>query len=64
MVGTRAAAARAEQAESERPNGPTSRQPSAKFRALVAKSRYEAPKVVAFPIDGMNLSTTTMAGNL
>ncbi len=64
MVGTRAAPIRAEQAASERPDRPVSRALSAKFLALAAKSRYEAPKVVAFPIDGMNLSTTTMAGNL
>lgn len=63
MVGTRVASVRAEPAQSKRPISAASRA-LAKFRALAAKSRYEAPKVLSFPIDGMNLSTTTMAGNL
>ena len=64
MVGTRVASVRAEMAETKRPISAASRAPSAKLRALAAKSRYEAPKVVSFPIDGMDLSATTMAGNL
>jgi hypothetical protein len=64
MVGTRVASVRAEPADAKRPISAASRAPSVALRALVAKSRYETPKVVSFPIDGMDLSPTTMAGNL
>jgi len=64
MVGTRVASVHAEPAQSQRSVSAASRAPSDKLRALAAKSRYETPKVVSFPIDGMDLSPTTMAGNL
>jgi hypothetical protein len=34
------------------------------LRALASKGKYEAPKVVSFPIDGMKVSgPITLAGN-
>ena len=38
---------------------------SAKVRALVAKTKYEAPKVVSFPIKDMKTShALSMVGNV
>jgi hypothetical protein len=34
------------------------------LRGLVAKTKYEAPKVLSFPMDGLNVTTITMAGNV
>jgi hypothetical protein len=34
-----------------------------KVRALFATAKYQAPKVVSFPIDGMTVLPVTFAGN-
>jgi hypothetical protein len=34
-----------------------------KVHALLAKAKYQPPKVVSFPIDGMTVSSVTFAGN-
>jgi hypothetical protein len=34
-----------------------------KVHALFAKAKYQAPKVLSFPIDGMTVSSVTFAGN-
>jgi len=34
-----------------------------KVHGLFAKAKYQPPKVVSFPIDGMTVSPVTFAGN-
>ena len=34
-----------------------------KVHALFAKAKYQAPKVLSFPLDGMTVSSVTFAGN-
>jgi hypothetical protein len=34
-----------------------------KVHALLAKAKYQPPKVVSFPIDGMGISSVTFAAN-
>lgn len=63
MIGSAAAEKRDDQGKAGRNAAPASRL-SPKLRALVAKTNYEAPKVVAFPIGGMRTSVITLAGNL
>ena len=64
MIGTAAAEKRDDQVRAGRAGAPAARRLSPGLRALVAKTKYEAPKVVSFPMDGLNVTTITMAGNV
>lgn len=61
MIGTAAAEKRNDQVKVGRVGA---RRLSPELRALVARTKYEAPKVVSFPMDGLNVTTITMAGNV
>jgi hypothetical protein len=47
----------------DRPASVASRPLPPKVHALFAKAKYQAPKVLSFPIDGMTVSSVTFAGN-
>jgi hypothetical protein len=64
MIGSVAAEKRDDQVRVGRVGAPATRRLSPGLRALVARTNYEAPKVVAFPMDGMRMSVITLAGNL
>ena len=64
MIGTAAAEKRNDQVIVGRVGSPGARRLSPELRALVARTKYEAPKVVSFPMDGLNVTTITMAGNV
>jgi hypothetical protein len=52
------AARRREDTPADRPT------PSATVQSLVARFRYEPPKIVSFPLDGMRVTEpVTLAGN-
>ncbi len=59
MIGTAAAEKRDDQGKV----GAPVRKLSQGLRALVARTNYQAPKVLAFPMDGLRISTITLAGN-
>jgi len=62
MIGSAAAEKRDDQGGVKLVVAPATRKLSPGLRALVARTNYEAPKVVAFPMAGMNATTITMAG--
>jgi hypothetical protein len=64
MIGTAAAEKRDDQVRAGQAGAPATRRLSPGVRALVARTKYEAPKVVSFPMDGLNVTAITMAGNL
>ena len=64
MSGSSAAEKHVPNVGRSRPGSPATRNLSPGLRALLEKTNYEAPKVVAFPMDGLNVTTITMVGNV
>ena len=64
MTGSAAAKKREPDVGRDRPGSPATRGLSPGLRALLDKTKYEPPKVVAFPMDGLNVTAITMAGNV
>ena len=64
MVGSAAAAKRDDKFGDPQVGAPDARAVPPRVRELVGKAKYESPKVVAFPLDGMNASVITLSANM